>query len=239
MNPTTTIEQLTFTVPADRNGPAGMANGGWLVGRLAEALGLSHATVTLRAPTRLEAACELEAGPAGGVLRHEGTVLAEAQPANQSPLPPRPVPLADAAIAEAHFAGRHEHPFPTCFVCGTERAVGDGLRIFPGPVEGRPGTVAAWWTPDEAFAGPDGTLPTSVVSAALDCPTGWAHYEPGGVALLGRLTIAHVAPVHARRDLVVVATRQGRSGRKLTANAGIYDRAGQLLASSSATWITI
>ena len=29
----------------------------------------------------------------------------------------------------------HEHPLPTCFVCGPARAQGDGLRIFAGPLE--------------------------------------------------------------------------------------------------------
>ena len=28
----------------------------------------------------------------------------------------------------------HEHPLPTCFVCGPARAKGDGLRIFAGPL---------------------------------------------------------------------------------------------------------
>ena len=32
-------------------------------------------------------------------------------------------------------AGLHDHRYPTCFVCGPERAQGDGLRIFTGPVE--------------------------------------------------------------------------------------------------------
>ena len=34
----------------------------------------------------------------------------------------------------ATYPGLRSHPFPTCFACGPDRAEGDGLRIFPGPV---------------------------------------------------------------------------------------------------------
>ena len=40
-------------------------------------------------------------------------------------------------------------------MCGPDRAEGDGLRVFPGPVAGR-GLWAAPWTPDPSVAGADG-----------------------------------------------------------------------------------
>ena len=56
----------------------------------------------------------------------------------------RPGPWAEARGAASRFAGHHDHPFPGCFVCGTERAAGDGLRLFPGPVAGGSGRIALW-----------------------------------------------------------------------------------------------
>ena len=54
----------------------------------------------------------------------------------------------------ASYAGLRSHPFPTCFSCGTGRADGDGLRIFPGRVADQTGAarVAATWTPDPSVA---------------------------------------------------------------------------------------
>src|SRR5690606_16223453 len=70
------------------------------------------------------------------------------------------------------------HPFPTCFVCGPERAEGDGLRLFPGRLPGgrtaTPFRVPAEVTPE-------------IVWASLDCPGGWAVPQEGRPYVLGRL----------------------------------------------------
>ena len=165
--------------------------------------------VTLRAPTPIGRPLTLESDGFVARLLDGEQVLVEAQPALASPLPPSPVGFAEAAIAETRFPA-HDHPFPGCFVCGHRRAVGDGLRIFPGAVPGRPDTVASWWTPPADLAGPDGTLPEEVVWAALDCPTGWAHYSPGAAALLGRLTAVIHGPVRADRTYLVVGQPSGQ-----------------------------
>ncbi|MGK2950569.1 MAG: hypothetical protein ACSLFP_18495, partial [Acidimicrobiales bacterium] len=229
----------SLTLPADRNGPAGMANGGWLVGRLAEALAVTEATVTLRAPTPLERPLTVRRAGDGLELRDGDTLVAEATAGGHPRDWVAPVSLPEAALAETRFAGLHDHPFPTCFVCGTERAVGDGLRIFAGPVPGRDATVASWWTPSESLAGADGRIPTSVVAAALDCPTGWAHFQPGGVALLGRMSVAHRGVVRAGHDHVVVAERSGSDGRKLHARSALFSGGGRCLAVAEATWIRV
>ena len=114
--------------------------------------------MTLRAPTPIGRPLTLESDGFVARLLDGEQVLVEAQPALASPLAPSPVGFAEAAIAETRFPA-HDHPFPGCFVCGHRRAVGDGLRIFPGAVPGRPDTVASWWTPPADLAGPDGTLP--------------------------------------------------------------------------------
>jgi hypothetical protein len=237
----TTATIATLVVPSDRNGPPGMANGGWLVGRLAEALGAREVTVTLRAPTPLQTPLDLVRGDDDVVGLYTGdTLLAEADVrVGPASAPPPPIDTGAALLAELRFPGHHEHPFPTCFVCGPARDIGDGLRIFPGRVPGRPGAVASLWTPSPAHADRDGSVPTAVVAGALDCPTGWAHWAPGAVALLGRLTIHHTGSVRAGSDHVVIAERQGAQGRKSFATAGIYDEAGRCVATSVATWISI
>ena len=73
------------------------------------------------------------------------------------------------------FAGHHEHPFPGCFVCGTDRGDGDGLRLFAGPVAGLPGTVAAAYTPHPAHTHDGRRLPPAAVWA---CSTARAPGSP-------------------------------------------------------------
>jgi hypothetical protein len=229
---------VTIIVPERFAGPPGMANGGWISGTVAGAIAARSVEVTLRAPTPIGRRLTLESDGFVARLLDGEQVLVEAQPALAAPLPPSPVGFAEAAIAETRFPA-HDHPFPDCFVCGHQRAVGDGLRIFPGAVPGRPDTVASWWTPPADLAGPDGTIPEEVVWGALDCPTGWAHYSPGAAALLGRLTAVIHGPVRADRTYLVVGQPSGRERRKRFARAGIYDEDLRLVATSHATWISL
>lgn len=233
-----------FHAPERFCGPPGVANGGWLSGRLASRLppGVT-AEVTLRAPTPVgrELALEIDDHDQQVRLLDGDTLLAEARPATASPLAPRPVAWARAALAESGYRGWWDHPFPACFVCGS-REPGDGLRIFPGPVAGRSGVVAARWSPPVAEATADGAVPPEHVWAALDCPTGWAHHRPGGAAVLGRLVAKLHRAARPGRDHVVVARADGRtgtSGRRLVSRAAIYTREGDLVATSQATWLEI
>lgn len=236
---------LDVTVPARFHGPAEMGNGGWVAGVVAAMLpgqAARLAEVTLRAPTPLDVALHCEwSGYQARLYAPAGGILAEAVPltAGQTPAAPPFVPLAVARHAAEGFAGHAEHPFPTCVVCGPRRAVGDGMRILPGPVAGEPGMVAAPWTVAASLAGADGRVPTAATWGALDCPTGWALYTPGAVALLGRLAVAVEADVVAGQTYVVVARKGGVSGRKAFAHAGLYDLSGALVAASRATWVSI
>ena len=229
----------TVTVPAERCGPPGMANGGWVSGSVAGHLGAGPIEVTLRAPTPLDTPLDLRAADDLATLSVGDQVLVSARRSPGRVRPPAPVGRADAEAAQAEFAGFHEHPFPGCFVCGTERAVGDGLRIFTGPVPGVPGRAAAVFTPDEAHAGPHGRLPVAAVWAALDCPTAWVNMAPGAVALLGRLRAEVRGDLRPGESYLVVAESAGTEGRKAFGRAGIYHRDGRLLAASEATWISI
>jgi hypothetical protein len=205
-------------VPATRGGPPGMANGGWVCGTLAAHLGRGPVEVTLHAPTPLDTPLAVGAADDEATLSHDGRLLASAVRSTVPVRPVAPVAWADAVAAAAAFPGHHDHPFPGCFVCGTERAEGDGLRLFPGPVASAPGRFAAVLAPQPAHAGEDGRLSPA--------------------ALLGRLRADVRGPLRVGETYVVVAESAGRDGRKAFGRASVYRPDGRLMAASQAVWIT-
>ncbi|MDA0633050.1 hypothetical protein OUY22_06425 [Nonomuraea sp. MCN248] len=235
---TTAALQTVLTVPERYRGPAQCANGGWLAGTLTDALngGRSAVEVTLRAPTPLGTELKLE-HLANSVSLYDGDKpLVEAIPVAEDVKAPPFVRFTEAARAEAGFPGRRAHAFPECFACGF-REPGDGLRIFPGPVQGAEDLVAAGWRVPFTVAEEDG-VPPSVVGAALDCVTGWAHLKPGESALLGRLAVQFHRKVIPGGVYSVVARTTGREGRKRFGESAIYEVDGTLVAAANATWIT-
>ena len=237
----------TVTVPGERGGPPGMANGGWVSGTVAGHLagaGGGPVAVTLRAPTPLDTPVTLRVGEGVAELTDGDTLLVSALRSPGVIRAPEPVCWTDARAASARFTGHHEHPFPRCFVCGTERAAGDGLRLFPGVVPGGAGPgvgcrMACVLAPAAAHAGPHGRLSPAAVWAALDCPTAWVNMRPGAVALLGRLRAEVRGPLYPGEEYLVVAESAGTEGRKAYGRAGIYGRDGRLLAASEAIWINV
>jgi hypothetical protein len=229
----------TVTVPASRSGPPAMANGGWVAGIVAGHLGSGPVEVTLHAPTPVDVPLELRARDDRASLGRGDEVLVSARRVDRPLRAPAPVPWSDALAAASRFPGHHDHPFPGCFVCGIERAVGDGLRLFPGPVDGPAGPSATLYTPHPAHVRSDGRLGRPDVWALLDCPTAWVGHRPGQVALLGRLTAEVRGPVRVDEPHVVVAELTGRQGRKFHSRAAVYDRQERPVAVAAATWIEI
>src|SRR5262249_61295387 len=123
-------------------------------------------------------------------------------------------------------------PFPTCFVCGPERAQGDGLRILVGPVAGRD-VAADAWTPGADLAGDDGVVRPEFVWAALDCSGGVGSWLvealDGNPYVLGRMAVRIPAVVRAGEPHAVVGGRIGLDGRKQTAGSAVFP-AGRALA---------
>ena len=116
-------------------------------------------------------------------------------------------------------------------VCGPERAVGDGLRIFPGPVAGRR-LVAAPWVPT---ADDTGRVPDELVWAALDCPQLWSlmvHVPASTPDLVVTAAMATriAQPVVPGEPHVVIGWPIGREGRKWHAGAAIFGPHGELCA---------
>jgi hypothetical protein len=217
-------------IPRRFNGPPGSANGGYACGLVAAILG-GVAEVTLKRPPPLERELEAQVHLDGESVdvRDGETLVAEGRKVEVEVEAAEPVPLDDAEAASRRYLGFEHHAYPTCFTCGPKRE--DGLRIFAGPVEGRPGVVAAPWTPRESPS-------PEVVWAALDCPSGWAvdDFQREGV-LLGRMA-AHVLRLPAPGEPHVVAGwKVGEDGRKRYAASAVYDAAGEVLASARSTWI--
>jgi hypothetical protein len=241
-------------VPARFCGPTSSGNGGYTAGLLAERFaGHPHlrpdcpvVEVTLRKPPPLDTDLTVEHVTEGPVSRllHGATLVAEARCTDEELLAVEDVPASVAEEAMSGYAGLRSHPFPRCFACGPERAVGDGLRIFPGPVGDR--RVAAVWTPHESLAHASDLLDQGVqrVSlgtawAALDCVGGWSTDLEGRPAVLGQIA-AHVdaLPVVGEPH-VVVGADLGVEGRKTFTSSTLYDSDGRIVARARHVWIAV
>jgi hypothetical protein len=236
----------TLTIEPRFNGPPDSGNGGYTCGRLARFVEGAAAEVTLRLPPPigrdLQVACEKD----GTARLLDGDALvADARPTELAAEAPSPVDAAEAASAaeDSPFLEVSMHPFPTCFVCGPKRADGDGLRIFAGPAAERD-VFAATWTPDPALAGDDGTLPSELTWAALDCPTSVPVAndpdQPGfRPIVLARLAARILAPVRPGEAHTIVSWPIEIDGRKRHAGAALHDADGGLMAVARALWIEL
>ena len=152
---------------------------------------------------------------------------------------PDPPSLEVASAAEQRFTGLSGHIFPCCFVCGPDRAEGDGLRIFPGALENSSGHVAAAWAPDPSLLKKDGSLRPEFVWAALDCPGYFAVENVARPAVLGRLGVHMFETRVESGPLIVSGWPILSDGRKHEAGTALHDRDGRLIAVGHATWITL
>jgi hypothetical protein len=218
-------------------GPPGSANGGYACGAIAELLG-GEVEVTLRRPPPLGRPLRLRPRDGGAVVHDGEELVAEARPATVALGVPAVVSLAQAQRAAGGYPLFQGHPFPTCFTCGPDRAAGDGLRVFPGPLPG--GELwAAPWTPDPSVADRDGLVTPEVVWAALDCPGGLAVMGDA-VAVLGRMAARVLARPRAGTPYCLVAWPDGApGGRKLRAGSALLDGHGGVLAVARAVWVTV
>jgi len=220
-------------IAARYNGPPGSGNGGYSAGRFALAAGVAGpAEVTLRRPPPLDVPLSLSTQDGlVAVQDPAGELVAEVRAASSTldaSVPP--VGWDEAVTASAHYPGFTSHPFPTCFVCGPQRAEGDGLRLFPGRLgDGR--TATPFVAPDERGA--------ELVWAALDCPGGWAVPLEGRPYVLGRMAARVDAVPAARERCVVMGAQTGEDGRKAFTVTTLYASDGTTLATAAATWIAL
>ena len=229
--------ERTLTIEARFCGPPGAANGGYLAGRLA-AFVEGEAEVTLHRATPLRRRLRVLVNEHGADLYDGDALTAQARRTSVVVDPRDPISLSQAQAATRRFPRFDNHPLPRDFACGVERAPGDGLRIFPGPVTGREEIWAAPWTPDASLADDHGGVRREFLWAALDSAGAFAVNEPPrGLALLGRLAARIIAPVEVGETVVVAAWPLSREGRKLQPATAVYSAGGELRAIARATWI--
>jgi hypothetical protein len=225
-------------------GPPGAAHGGVACGEFG-ALLEGAAEVTLRRPVPLARPLAARRNGDGSWVVEDGDALiGEVRPAAAVELAvPAAVTFEQARAVEGRARYFDAPAFPGCFGCGTARPAGDGLRIFPGPIDGD-GLMAAPWTPDQSVADADGRVRPEIVWAALDCPTGIAAAEaydlpPDTAVLLGRMTGDVAALPRAGDPCRLLAWADGRDGRKLYARAALLGPGDDVLAAVHTVWLTV
>ena len=226
----------TLTIARRFRGPAQSANGGYFAGCIAAQVAQT-VTVRLLRPPPLDTPLEVQTLPDGMLaITHANEPIGSARPAHLTLSAPQAPAYFEAVEASRRYAGFKHHRFPTCFVCGTERPRGDGLRIFAGPLPER-ALVAAPWVPDASLEQGDGKVRPEFMSAALDCPGYYAVSPEDRMMLLGEFT-AHVnRRVHVGERCTVIGWALESDGRKHTAGTAVFGEDGALCGSARALWI--
>jgi hypothetical protein len=229
--------QETIEIARRYCGPPDSGNGGYVAGLLATRADRRGAMkVRLHRPPPLDTRLDLQRSDGGPLeLRHDGQTLATAEPGVLHSLPSRRTSFQVARNLSRSYPGFHRHPFPRCFVCGPERAPGEGLRIFPGPWHA--GHVVAPWVPHAVLDRGDGSVAPEHLWAALDCPGYFAAAQDGRPMLLGEMTAHLGRPVRIDEPCIVIGWRLGSDGRKHRVGTAIYGEGRQLRGIAEALWI--
>jgi len=245
-------------VPRRFCGPPDSGNGGWTAGSLASHDDADapddHGTswpaieVSLRRPPPLDTPLDVSTDAGVTTASRDGVPVATAHRVDRTLTDVEPVDPAVAEAATAGYPGHTFHPFPTCFVCGTDREEGDGLRIFPGPVGGdlEGERVAAPWTPHPSlhedwhtYVDDHPRASVAATWAALDCIGGWAGDLTERLMVLGRMTARVDALPVIGEAHVVVGEPRGRDGRKTFTASTLHDADGRIVATAEHTWIAV
>lgn len=258
MGEDSTVTDQTLIVPARFCGPTNSGNGGWTAGYLArfvEGCPDDHARawpaiqVSLRTPPPLDTPLPITINDGAAIAHHGEAIVGIAECIDEDPVDVAPVSHDEAVRVSATYPGHQDHPFPLCFVCGTDRAEGDGLRIFPGltePEESGGVRVAAPWTPhaslaEDLHAYNDEHTRASLAAtwAALDCVGGWAGGIGSQLMVLGRM-IARIDTLPVIDEPhVVVGEARGSEGRKTWTAATLYDSDGRMVGAAEHLWISV
>jgi hypothetical protein len=260
-------------IPSRFCGPPSSGNGGYSAGAISAYAGdenpdpttvsghRDHARpwptviVSLLAPPPLEAPMALAPSDDGGIVAsYDGKPVLAARRTSDELADVEPVGPDEARAAMASYSGLTSHPFPTCFACGTGRAPGDGLRIFPGRVGDAPATdggeprvrVAATWTPDptvaedyHAYADEHQRASMPVTWAALDCVGGWAGDLEERLMVLARMTARLDSLPVIGEEHVLVGMGRGQDGRKTWTSSTMYDADGRVVATAEHLWVAV
>ena len=226
----------TFVIDPTYYGFPDVGHGGYVSGILAgEAMPVAE--ITLRATPPLGVPLEIARDGDRVTLTGDDGLIASVRAVSfdlELPEPPTPEEAEEAS-------GRciaHERPFcPTCMVCGPARAPGEGLRILPGPVDGR-ALVAGPWTPDSFSLGEDNHVRVEFLWAALDCP-GWYALTAGEELrpmVTGRITGQVVRRPAADEKLVVIGWPIVARGRKMVSGTAVFSASHGACAFARSVW---
>jgi hypothetical protein len=228
-------------IPKRFCGPRDAAHGGYASGVYSKLIE-GPAEVTLRSRTPLDTPLEVQEFEDGVRVTLGDDVLALVTPVTLDFDAVAPVSVEAAEAAMAGFPWYEQPPAGgECFACGPGREIGDGLRIFPGPVAGRD-VVAGPWTPTASDADATGEVLPEMLIATLDCTAflGGINVDPGvGSSVLGRLRSEVYGRPKVGETCVSVGWFLGRDGRKLDVGSGLFNGSGELLALGRATWIQL
>ncbi len=218
-------------------GPPTSGNGGYVCGLLSQFVDGPAVAVRLLLPTPLNTDLEVRETEGGAALLHGGVVLAEARSAKIVLKPPACPSYKKAEEASRRYRGFTSHWFPCCFVCGPDR--GDGLHVFPGPVEGGE-RVACPWIPDASVTSDGGSVSAEFLWAVLDCPGSFTFPQPAGKAIvLGELQVELFGGVSVGERCVLVAWQIASRGRKHHTATALFGESGACRALGLATFLTV
>jgi hypothetical protein len=228
-----------FEVSERFRGPPRSGNGGYVCGRIARHL-RGTVSARLKAPPPLDTQLRLESSADEARLFHDTQLIGEARLAKLDVQAPACPTYEHAEVAAQSYLGFKAHPFPGCFVCGPQRKPGDGLRIFPGALDGGP-TIAAPWVPDTSLADESGMVSPVFLWSALDCTGAFTIFPlPGDSAIvLGELCASLTGQIAPGEHCVVIAWPLGTEGRKHIAGSAVYGEHGRLAAVARAVWVEV
>lgn len=217
-------------------GPTESGNGGYVSGILAKAAHFP-AQVTLRQPPPLNKKLDLIVSNEKVELLDGETLVAEAVPHDLDIDIPEPPTYEEAIEASKNYPGFQEHPFPDCFVCGTNRAENDGLRLFTGKV--KEGMMASPWLPSPTLSSDGKFIDKEHYYSALDCPGSWNYHDASRRIVLGRISAKIIEKVEVGQSHIVIGWPISEEGRKFFTGTAIFKKDGTLCAVAKATWIAL
>lgn len=218
------------------SGFPGLALGGYVAGILA-ASSTHVGALEVRLHRAVRIGDEFELQPDAAALMHDAEAVATARPVALDLHPPKIITREAAETASAGYLGLEHHFFATCFCCGSARRAGEGLRIFPGVVDGT--LLAAPWRPADHLG--DAAVPTEILWSALDCPGIWAQIfastGTGEKGVTGSMAVLQLRPVPARETALVLAWPIGRDGRKISVGSALTTEHGDHIAIARQTLV--
>lgn len=217
-------------------GPPNSGNGGYTAGIIAANLPFSP-EITLRAPPPLDQPMQLLLKETTATLLDGDTLIAEAKVTDFQLDLIEPISFEEVPKTTIAPTVYESSPFQQCFVCGANRAEGDGLNIRSKTI----GTqkVAATWIPFADLGDEKGRVKDLFIWSVLDCPGAWAIQDSTNFYLLGRMATKIITPVLVGKKYVIMGWVIATERRKTWTGTAIYDEKGSVCAYAKGTWILV